>query len=48
MLCRMAIPDFRADGTLPPGEHVATWPEIVDRDDMPKGIVFIDLTEVSL
>lgn len=31
MLCRMAIPDFRADGTLPPGEHVATWPEIVDR-----------------
>jgi hypothetical protein len=27
----MAIPGFRADGTLPPGEYRATWPEIVGR-----------------
>lgn len=28
--CVVPIPGFRSDGTLPPGIHWATWPEIED------------------
>lgn len=27
----MALPDFNADGDLPPGVHPATWTEVMDR-----------------
>ncbi len=27
----MALPQFRQDGTLPVGEHLATWPEFANR-----------------